>query len=74
MLHLDSPLLDSDSTDGYKPCVRIKSTTVAEYTEGADSAEAIKPGMMIPFTCTVYEKVLINFDKTDIAEKSDEED
>ena len=68
---MDSPLLNSDSTDCYKPCVRIKSKTVAEYTEGV---EEIREGMKIPFTCTVYEKVLVTFDKADIAEKGDEED
>ena len=44
---------------------------VAKYTDGV---ERIKMGMKIPFTCTVYEKVLVTFDKADIAEKGDEED
>ena len=63
-------MLDSDSTDDYGPCVQIKSKTVAKYTDGV---ERIKMGMKIPFTCTVYEKVLVTFDKADIAEKGDEE-
>ena len=68
---MESSLLDSTNTDGYKPCVSVKSNIVGDYTEGVTD---IKEGMKIPFTCTVYEKVLVAFDHADIAEKNDEED
>ena len=60
---MESDLLDSDSTDEFSHCVLVSSKTVADYTEGE---EVIEEHVEIPFTCTVYEKVLVNFDKVDI--------
>jgi len=65
--HLETEILTSNMNK-YKACLDVHKEDVKKQTEGKVASLKIKPGD-IPFTCKVYEKVFVTFDKEDIEEK-----
>ena len=56
-MSLEDPLLSECTPTKNKACARFYHEVVAEHTGGQT---IIKPGTRIPFTCNVYEKILVN--------------
>ena len=68
VLHLEDLLLTQSALPKIKSIARFYHDVVAEHTNGVPH---IKPGMEIPFTCSVHEKVLFHVGKADLDEKTD---
>ena len=64
---LETEILTSNMKN-YKACLDIHKEVVEKQTEGKVTNLLIEPED-IPFTCKVYEKVFVTFDKEDIEEK-----
>ena len=70
---MEDSLLAESNPSKKKACARFYYEVVAEHTVGGTSY--IKPGMQIPFTCNVHERVLLNVgDQADLDEKTVNED
>ena len=68
MLNIEDSLLADSNPSKKKACARFYYEVVAEHTGGVAH---IKPGMQIPFTCTVHERVLLHVgDETGLGEKT----
>ena len=66
-MNLEDALLAECTPTKKKACTRIYHEVVAEHTDGMTH---IKPGMEIPFICTVHKRVLFNVEKADLDEKN----
>ena len=68
MLNIEDTLLADSNPSKKRACARFFHEVVAEHTGGTSH---IKPGMQIPFTCSVHERVLLHVgEEADIAEKT----
>ena len=67
VLNLEDPLLTQSTLPKKKAVARFYHDVVAEHTGGVSQ---IKPGMEIPFTCNVHERVLFHVGKADLDEKT----
>ena len=68
MLNIEDSLLADSNPSKKIACARFYHEVVSDHTGGTAH---IKPGMQIPFTCSVHERVLLHMgEEADIAEKT----
>ena len=71
VLNMEDLLLAETMPSKKRACARFYHEVVAEHIGGTTH---IKPGIEIPFSCTVHERVLFNVDKAELDEKTVNED